>query len=353
MHNANLVQTEVADCNYHSEMPDNPRRDTTMRNKILQITRRTIPYVRDLNVFTGSVHGSLIMQQLDYYFEQYPSGFYKFLKPCAHKDYKTGDSWTEELGMTEDEFITAFKRIGVRHKSKSLWASAENKFVNSDAEKNNLKPEGSEVKLYASYSDRQLGLTYYFRNHALVDRLLDEMISTGGNAKAITKNDYSKWQKPIYRKTGKPVYSKSTLLVSVNRDSPSLETGNPDLHSYIDTENTRDHHTQHTPGSVTADEQRVCVKSKYTLPQILEYLQHCRRSGQNIKTVQGLAITMQRTGEADVLVAEYYAALTAAEPKSHEPSVVVEPDADIMAEYTEHRATLDREKQNKLNKDLT
>ena len=131
-----------------------------MKNRILHITRNTIPYVKELHSITGGVLSCLVMQQLDYWFENHPEGFYKFLLPSEHPAYKDGDSWTEELGMSVDEFRTAFDKIGIRYKSKSEFDKADDKF---------------QGKFYCSYVDRRSNLTYYFRNHDLVDAALDDV----------------------------------------------------------------------------------------------------------------------------------------------------------------------------------
>ena len=132
-----------------------------MKNRILHLTRNTIPYVKELHTIAGGVLGCLVMQQLDYWFENHPEGFYKFLLPSEHPAYKDGDSWTEELGMSKDEFRTAFDKIGHRYKSKSEFDKAEDKF---------------QGKFYCSYVDRRSNLTFYFRNHEAVDAALDELL---------------------------------------------------------------------------------------------------------------------------------------------------------------------------------
>ena len=133
-----------------------------MKNRILHLTRNTIPYVKELHPIAGSVLGCLVMQQLDYWFEGHPEGFYKFLEPSDHPAYKDGDSWTEELGMSRHEFRTAFDKIGIRYKSKSDFDQAVDKF---------------QGQFYCSYVDRRTNLTYYFRNHDLVDDALDDLLS--------------------------------------------------------------------------------------------------------------------------------------------------------------------------------
>lgn len=132
-----------------------------MKNRILYLTRNTIPYVRELQPLTGSVAGCILMQQLDYWFEHYQDGFWKFLQPCDHPSYKEGKSWCEDLGMSDDEFRTAFDKIGIRYKSKAAFDAAEDKF---------------QGKYYCSYHDRRRNLTYYFRNHDLLDAVLDALI---------------------------------------------------------------------------------------------------------------------------------------------------------------------------------
>lgn len=145
----------------------------------LAITRNSIPYVGDIRHITGSVTGCLVMQQLDYWFEQYQDGFYKFLEPSSHAKYVSGRSWTEELGISAYEFNTAISKIAYKHKSKTSFESAADKF---------------NGMLYASYLDKREGLTYYFRNHEIVDAKLDEIVlskkfpttSNGGQSGNIT-----------------------------------------------------------------------------------------------------------------------------------------------------------------------
>jgi len=132
-----------------------------MRNKILSLTRNVIPYVKELRIFTDSVVGCILMQQLDYWFERHPSGFYKFLEPSEHPKYVLGQSWQEEIGVSVAEFRTAFDRIGTRWKSKTEFEQATDKF---------------KGKLYASYQDKRANLTFYYRNHKLVDDALDELM---------------------------------------------------------------------------------------------------------------------------------------------------------------------------------
>src|SRR5688572_25188932 len=100
------------------------------------------------------------MQQLDYWFAEYPNGFYKFMEPCGNRYYRQYDSWQEELAMTADEFRTAFDKIGTRYTSKTAFDAAPDKF---------------QGKYFCSYFDKKEGVTHYFRNHEKMDALIDEL----------------------------------------------------------------------------------------------------------------------------------------------------------------------------------
>lgn len=173
-----------------------------MRNRLLSITRNGIPYVRELRLLSHirSASACILMQQLEYWFEKYPDGFYKFLSPCpSHEKYIALDSWIEELAFSLDEFRTAFDSIGVRYSSKSAYNNAAKKFLQNSSD--------WTERYYCSYNDKRSGLTYYFRNHSMVDSALDGLVNIKG------KTDK------------KSVKSQST----VNRECQSTEIGNANL----------------------------------------------------------------------------------------------------------------------------
>lgn len=220
-------------------------------NRILAITRNTIPYVKELRALVDSVAGCVLMQQLDYWFDRYPNGFYKFQSPTEHPQYKPEQSWTEELGFSKDEFRTAFDKIGIRYKSKSEYRASEDTF---------------QGKFYCSYHDRIQGLTFYLRNHELVDNALDGLLVKSPAGPAGTppteKSGQSEKKEPAIQQQKQSVtlaeqpkftvnqHVQSTVngqsRFTVNRQSqltvnehpqvtelgkPDLqETGNPDLH---------------------------------------------------------------------------------------------------------------------------
>ncbi|MDD2321232.1 MAG: hypothetical protein PHO83_14405 [Geobacteraceae bacterium] len=139
-----------------------------MKNHTLAEINKSIPYIPALRPYVGSIAACILMQQLDYWFStKEGKPFYKFLdkqkseKP--HPAYKLGDSWCEELSISSDEFRCAFDRIGYRYRSFSEFKKAvevENQF---------------QGLFYASYHDKIKGLTWYLRNHGLVDALLFEI----------------------------------------------------------------------------------------------------------------------------------------------------------------------------------
>src|SRR5574342_631762 len=94
----------LKETNGHTKMEDKTRR------RMFGFFKRSIPYFKDLRKITGSVTASILMSQLEYWFEEKPDGFYKFLQSPegGHPNYKPGDSWCEELAFSKEEFRNAF-----------------------------------------------------------------------------------------------------------------------------------------------------------------------------------------------------------------------------------------------------
>ncbi len=207
-----------------------------MKNRILHLTRNTIPYVKELHSIAGGVLGCLVMQQLDYWFEGHPEGFYKFLEPSDHPAYKDGDSWTEELGMSRHEFRTAFDKIGIRYKSKSDFDKAVDKF---------------QGLFYCSYVDRRSNLTYYFRNHDLLDAALNELLTKPAHQPSKQRSPLAENPHQLAKFSVKPksgFTGNTECGFTVNQESgftggqDSSLTGNPEnpppLYRDYNTENT-------------------------------------------------------------------------------------------------------------------
>jgi hypothetical protein len=114
-----------------------------------------------LNKITGSHHSTTIMSHLEYWFEKFADGFYKFIEPCNHKLYREGDSWTEVLEMNRFTFTRALKNITARYSSRTAFEKEEDPF---------------QGKFYASYYDRYTNRTFFIRNHQVVEAALKEVI---------------------------------------------------------------------------------------------------------------------------------------------------------------------------------
>lgn len=87
--------------------------------RIILDDRKIIGYRPKLNRITGSLSASVLLGQIMYWAEHSGNPFYKFMQPCEHKQYRSGDSWCEELGISRHEYDGAIKRIGKKVNSKS------------------------------------------------------------------------------------------------------------------------------------------------------------------------------------------------------------------------------------------
>lgn len=141
-------------------------KDNDMMNKAVAFACRKIPYMPELRAYCKSVTACILMAQLEYRFASMPDGFYKFLSPCDHYAYKLKDSWTEELGFSEDEFRSAISHIAVRYLSKTRLQEA------IDSGKDPF-----QGKCYLVYKDVTNSLTYYLRNHDVANDVIAEAIS--------------------------------------------------------------------------------------------------------------------------------------------------------------------------------
>lgn len=72
-------------------------------------------YRKSLKKITGSVVSAILLSQMMYWHKKSKGEpFYKFRSPCAHEDYREGDSWTEEIGISSSSFDRALKKIGTK-----------------------------------------------------------------------------------------------------------------------------------------------------------------------------------------------------------------------------------------------
>ena len=193
------------------------------------------------------------MQQLDYWFEKSPGGFYKFLEPCENsKLYKKGDSWTEELGFSRSEFKTAFEKIGVSYKSKREFTEA--------LKTGNL----FQGKFYCCYIDRIKNITVYYRNHELLDLELEKLLDNTSkeNILAIEQEFlFKKIDKVELRKNrDKDLKNKEENIKSVNEESstPYAAKVNFDI-TEITTENKTTSREEKNPEELVKEKNSIIV----------------------------------------------------------------------------------------------
>jgi hypothetical protein len=178
--------------------------------------KRVLRYIPEWRAIAGTISATVVMCQLEYWFDLQPEGIYKFLESCGHNLHRDGDSWAKELAFSADEFRTAFAAIGKHYKKKGLYdeAKARGEIYTSD--------DGRQ-RLYASYYQRREHVTYYSRNHSYADAMI-QAVRTG--------------------KPGMPVSPRSGKPVSRNREGRFRKTGNAGL-AY--TETTPETTAQTTP----------------------------------------------------------------------------------------------------------
>jgi hypothetical protein len=85
-----------------------------------------IPYDPMLTKITRNVSATLLLCRLEMLFARTAgASFVKFLEPApGHPDDRPGESFAEELALSAEAFRTAFKKIGVRHRSRRAFEAA-------------------------------------------------------------------------------------------------------------------------------------------------------------------------------------------------------------------------------------
>ena len=136
-------------------------------DNVLAFCQKRILYIPELLPLCGNSPATVIcFTQLEYRSSGTKGDFYKFLSPCNHKAYRSGDSWTEELGFSEKVFRRSFDLIGKRYKSSSELQQV-------------IEAGGDPFagKLYLSYIDNISRLTYYRRNKKLINEQLSALLN--------------------------------------------------------------------------------------------------------------------------------------------------------------------------------
>lgn len=84
-------------------------------DQMIEQDKHIVPYHMQWRGVTKSISGAVLLRQIFYRWKQHGrKPFYKFKEPCAHRLYRSGDSWTEELNISRAEFDFAIRKIGYK-----------------------------------------------------------------------------------------------------------------------------------------------------------------------------------------------------------------------------------------------
>lgn len=163
----------------------------SIARKIITDDKALIPYRPALNGITGGIIPTLIFQQIMYWWEKHRGQpFFKFKEPCEHADYKQGDSWCEELGISRWEFDSSISKI---------------------SQKINRKTPKNPSALVWFWTDASR-LTWYELNETEVDKCLELLYVT-------RENHFTKSEKTTLRKESLPLYVTRENHFSINKDT--------------------------------------------------------------------------------------------------------------------------------------
>ncbi len=140
----------------------NAKKSKSEKKESSDFVKLYVPELMQL-VESGDEKMCLIMAQVEYWFTHKPDGFYKFMSPAKGDNpaYRAGDSWTEEMGMSDTKIANALKPICTHYKTLTAYKNEEgDKF---------------KGKFYCSYYHKPSHQTFYLRNHDLVNAALKRL----------------------------------------------------------------------------------------------------------------------------------------------------------------------------------
>jgi len=155
-------------------------------NSQVEDRKSSIPYRKEYNYITGSVEGSLLLQQIVFRWRgNGKKPFYKFREKCDHPLYRDGDSWTEEMGFGTSQFDRALKDIAAK--------------VTSGSKKSEIE----KWSLVTYWTDHQR-VTWYSVNERLLNILVGFAYTDQENARKFKLGEIlGKWQSPSYLEDAK------------------------------------------------------------------------------------------------------------------------------------------------------
>lgn len=133
----------------------------------LLFNQTAIPYNPKLNDLTDNTLGSILFQQILYWYGKSRQPFYKFMAPCEHRLYQEGDSWLEELRWKRSEFETARDSIATKIISTQIDDFCSLKVGGV------IRPFQQGI-LYWTTGDR---VTYYTLNEELLEYHLNKLFT--------------------------------------------------------------------------------------------------------------------------------------------------------------------------------
>lgn len=315
-----------------------------MKNRSAAHGQNTLLYTKAYRMITGheriSVPSTILFQRLEWRFGRYPNGFFKFLEPSpANRKYRKGDSWCEELNYTVDEFRAAFVPLGIRHSTRGDYERARNPFLRpeeTEAGKREAARYGREA-LYCSVLDRRSGLTFYYRNHDLVDRKLDELSrSTAGiEIEEMTFEEVADGRGPSVYTQEPSVYSQ---MPSVYTQEPSAYTQIMNHDPYQDHDSSMAHtdgtHTCAARGAGASEcgtpiEAGLQSGSRHSFDTILRWAE----SQPGVNSALAVATSRSRDGLADTKIAEWLAGLSSGVAEEGMADLPGERDDELLARF--------------------
>jgi hypothetical protein len=121
-------------------------------------------YKAQIEKTLGSHYAALLFSALEFRFESYPNGFYKFTSPCNNPYYKKGDSLEEELKVSKMTLWRASKKICTVYKSKTQYLKSLE--IYGDVGVFQGKP-------FLSYLDNNTHRNFYLRNKEKTQEIYD------------------------------------------------------------------------------------------------------------------------------------------------------------------------------------
>ena len=97
-----------------------------------EVMNELVIYRPTLSKLTGSITSAILLEKIRHYAHQLKRDFYKFNGACEHEQYRAGDSWQEEIGLTRHEFDGARKRIATRVKKGDNKAELMEVFIGDE-----------------------------------------------------------------------------------------------------------------------------------------------------------------------------------------------------------------------------